>query len=28
MTSATVFGFNVHAHTLAKATLTGLYGRR
>ena len=21
------FGFNVHAHTLAKATLTGLYGR-
>ena len=22
-----VVGFNVHAHTLAKATLTGLYGR-
>ncbi len=26
--SPAVFGFNVHAHTLAKATLTGLYGRR
>ncbi len=26
--SAAVFGFNVNAHTLAKATLTGLYGRR
>ena len=25
--SPAVFGFNVHAHTLAKATLTGLYGR-
>ena len=26
--SPAVFGFNVHAHTLAKATLVGLYGRR
>jgi Raf kinase inhibitor-like YbhB/YbcL family protein len=26
-TSAAVVGFNVHGHTLAKATLTGLYGR-
>ena len=25
--SPAVVGFNVHAHTLAKATLTGLYGR-
>ena len=25
--SPAVAGFNVHAHTLAKATLTGLYGR-
>ena len=25
--SAAVFGFNANAHTLAKATLTGLYGR-
>ncbi len=25
--SAAVFGFNAHAHALAKATLTGLYGR-
>ena len=25
--SPAVIGFNVHAHTLAKATLTGLYGR-
>jgi hypothetical protein len=27
-TSPAVVGFNVHGHTLAKATLTGLYGRR
>ena len=26
-TSSAVVGFNVHGHTLAKATLTGLYGR-
>ena len=26
-TTPAVVGFNVHAHTLAKATLTGLYGR-
>jgi Raf kinase inhibitor-like YbhB/YbcL family protein len=26
-TSAAVVGFNLHFHTLAKATLTGLYGR-
>ncbi len=25
--SAALIGFNIHAHTLAKATLTGLYGR-
>lgn len=25
--SAAVIGFNAHAHTLAKATLTGLYGK-
>ena len=25
--SPAVVGFNVHAHTLAKATLTGVYGR-
>ena len=25
--SAAVVGFNLHFHTLAKATLTGLYGR-
>jgi Raf kinase inhibitor-like YbhB/YbcL family protein len=25
--SPAVFGFDAHAHTLAKATLTGLYGR-
>ncbi len=25
--SPAVVGFNVHAHTMAKATLTGLYGR-
>ncbi len=26
-TSAAIVGFNLHFHTLAKATLTGLYGR-
>lgn len=26
-TSGAVVGFNVHGHTLAKSTLTGLYGR-
>jgi hypothetical protein len=26
-TTAAVVGFNLHFHTLAKATLTGLYGR-